>query len=97
MSNPSLPFGVSTEDLEGDLIRPGDALFGLVWINPERVSGAPCFFGTRVPIKNLFDSLRAGRSIDYFLDGYPGVTKEQVLRVLDLADRRLVAARGAAA
>src|SRR4051794_27893870 len=33
--------------LEGDKIQPGHPLFGLVWINPKRVSGAPCFYGTR--------------------------------------------------
>ncbi len=89
--------GVTQEDLEGDLVLPGNPLFGVVWINPARMSGTPCFFGTRVPVKHLFDYLRAGRTIDYFLDGFPGVTSEQVRTVLDLADKRLVGPLGAAA
>ena len=76
--------------LEGDKIQPAHPLFGLVWINPKRVSGAPCFYGTRVPLKNLFDSLAAGQSLDEFLDGFDGVTREQALAVLDLAGEDLL-------
>jgi uncharacterized protein (DUF433 family) len=71
--------------LEGDKIQPGHPLFGLIWINPARVSGTPCFYGTRVPIKNLFDSLAAGETLDEFLDGFEGVNREQAIAVLDLA------------
>ena len=71
--------------LEGDKIQPEHPLFGLIWINPKRVSGAPCFFGTRVPIKNLFDSVAAGETVDEFLEGFEGVTREQALAVLELA------------
>jgi uncharacterized protein (DUF433 family) len=77
--------------LEGDLVQPGHPLFGLIWINPKRVSGAPCFYGTRVPIKALFDSIEAGETLDEFLDGFEGVTREQVTAVLDLAGRGLLA------
>lgn len=76
--------------LEGDKIQPGHPLFGLVWINPSRVSGTPCFYGTRVPLKNLFDSLRAGETLDEFLDGFEGVTREQALAALDLAGEDLL-------
>jgi uncharacterized protein (DUF433 family) len=76
--------------LEGDKIQPGHALFGLVWINPKRVSGAPCFYGTRVPLKNLFDSLAAGETMEEFLDGFEGVTREQARAVLDLAGADLL-------
>ena len=34
----------------------------LIWTDPERMSGAPCFYGTRVPIKHLFDYLEDGQS-----------------------------------
>jgi uncharacterized protein (DUF433 family) len=71
--------------LEGDKIQPGHALYGLIWINPARVSGTPSFFGTRVPIKNLFDSLAAGETVEEFLDGFEGVSEEQVKAVLSLA------------
>lgn len=79
------------EAMRGDKIQPGHPLFGLVWINPERVSGAPCFYGTRVPLKNLFDSLAAGETLDEFLDGYEGVTREQAQAVIDLAGGGLLA------
>jgi uncharacterized protein (DUF433 family) len=71
--------------LKGDRIQTGHPLFGLIWINPKRVSGAPCFYGTRVPIKNLFDSLAAGETLEEFLEGYDGVSREQALAVLELA------------
>ncbi len=55
---------VAPEHLVGDLIQSWHPLFGLVWINSERVSGTPCFYGTRVPIKTLFDSLAAGQTLE---------------------------------
>ncbi len=82
-SNPSRP--VLPEDLEGDAIRPGNPLFGTVWINPNRMSGSPCFYGSRVPVKHLFDYLRAGHTIAEFLDDFPGVTRQQAEAVLDRA------------
>ena len=76
--------------LAGDKVQPGHPLFGLIWINPLRVSGAPCFYGTRVPVKNLFDSLAAGESLEEFLDGFEGVSREQALAVLNLAGNDLL-------
>jgi uncharacterized protein (DUF433 family) len=61
-----------------------------VWINRARVSGTPCFYGTRVPLKNLFDSLAAGETLDEFLDGFEGVSREQALAVLNLASDDLI-------
>ena len=63
---------------------------GLIWTDPERMSGAPCFDGTRVPIMNLFDCLAGGESLDEFLEGFPGVTREQAEAVLDLARKNLL-------
>ena len=82
---------VSAEDLAGDLIQPGHPLFGIIWINADRFSGAPCFYGTRVPIKNLFDYLEAGDPLSEFLDGFPGVTQEQAVAVLELSYQGLLA------
>ncbi len=76
---------LTPEDLEGDLIQPGHPLFGLVWINPERMSGAPCFSGTRVPIKSLFDYIEGGEPLDEFLEDFEGVSLEQAEAVLALA------------
>src|SRR5882724_4695129 len=76
---------LSPADVEGDWIQPGHPLYGIVWINPERMSGAPCFAGTRVPVKNLFDYLEGGEPLNEFLDGFPGVTRAQAVEVLRLA------------
>ncbi|HEV8605152.1 MAG TPA: DUF433 domain-containing protein [Tepidisphaeraceae bacterium] len=82
---------VAPEALAGDLVPPGSELFGIIWINPQRLSGEPCFYGTRVPIKNLFDSLAAGESLEQFLDDFEGVGREQAEAVLDLAGTHLLA------
>lgn len=70
------------------LVPPTDPV---IWINPGRVSGAPCFFGTRVPVKTLFDYLEAGDPLSEFLHQYPGVSREHAVAVLQMASRRLVA------
>ena len=49
------------------------------------MSGTPIFVGTRVPIKNLFDYLTGGHSLDEFLDDFPGVSREQAIRTIDMA------------
>ena len=56
-------------------------------IDPEILGGTPVFFGTRVPIKNLFDYLESGDSIEDFLEDFEGVTKKQVLSVLNISQR----------
>ena len=56
-----------------------------IWVNSRRVSGAPCFRGTRVPLQSLFDLIEGGETIDQFLELYPSVTRQQVLAVLDFA------------
>lgn len=58
----------------------------LITISPDIQSGVPVFAGTRVPVKNLFDYLRGGDSIDEFLNDFPSVQKEQVLKLLSLAE-----------
>ena len=63
---------------------------GVIWIHPERVSGAPCFINTRVPIKNLFDYLAGGETLEEFLEGFPPVTREQAEKVLELAGTSLI-------
>jgi uncharacterized protein (DUF433 family) len=60
-----------------------------IWTDPEIMGGKPCFAGTRVPLKNLFDFLAHGRSIDEFLRQFPSVSREQALEVLRLANERL--------
>jgi uncharacterized protein (DUF433 family) len=63
----------------------------LVVIDPEIQSDEPVFAGTRVLIKNLFDYLQAGDSLDFFLDQFPSVSRELAVAVLKQA-RALVSA-----
>lgn len=59
-------------------------------VNPEKMSGAPCFKGTRVPVTHLFDYLEAGDSLGDFLTDFPTVTREQALGVLEMMRERLL-------
>ena len=59
----------------------------VIEINPEKVSGTPVFAGTRVPIKNLFDYLEGGETLENFLEGFPPVTREQAVAVLEMAGK----------
>lgn len=58
----------------------------VVTISPDIQSGTPVFTGTRVPIKNLFDYLKGGDTIEEFLEDFPSVKKSQVLKLLGLAE-----------
>jgi len=58
--------------------------------SPEIMGGTPVFTGTRVPVQTLLDYLKAGESINDFLDGFPTVTREQVISFLDEAERQFV-------
>jgi uncharacterized protein (DUF433 family) len=64
----------------------------VVKIDPEIMSGAPCFAETRVPIQNLIDYLEGGDSIEDFLEGFPTVSREQVVAFLEEAKDRVLAA-----
>lgn len=59
----------------------------VIHIDPEILGGTPVFYGTRVPIKNLFDYLEARDSIEVFLEDFDGVQREQVLKVLLISQR----------
>jgi uncharacterized protein (DUF433 family) len=80
---------LTAEDIAGDLIQPGNPLFGIVWVNRERMSGIPCFAGTRVPIQSLFEHLEAGDSLNTFLDDFPPVTHAQAVALLEISRSRL--------
>ncbi len=58
-----------------------------IWVDPERLSGAPCFTGTRVPVNSLFNNLESGFSLDESLDCFPDVTREQAVAVLEYAHK----------
>jgi len=57
----------------------------IVSCDPSIMGGATVFPGTRVPVQTLLDYLEAGESIDDFLEGFPSVTREQVIAFLEKA------------
>jgi uncharacterized protein (DUF433 family) len=61
----------------------------VVSTDPSLMHGAPCFRGTRVPVRLLLDDLKSGYTVQQFLSGCPSVTREQVERYLELV-RNLV-------
>ena len=62
--------------------------------DPRKVSGAWVFAGTRVPVSALFENLRAGASIEQFLDWFQGVERWHVESVLDHEVKALASAGG---
>ena len=66
------------------------ALDRAVWVDPARMSGAPCFRNTRVPVQSLIDFLEGGETITEFLTLYPPISRERVMAVLDFANQELI-------
>jgi uncharacterized protein (DUF433 family) len=64
--------------------------FSIISASPEIMGGTPVFAGTRVPAQTLLDYLKAGESIDDFLDGFPTVTREQVIALLEEAGKQVI-------
>ncbi|MFN0010227.1 MAG: DUF433 domain-containing protein [Phycisphaerales bacterium] len=85
-----MPLGFRPGRPAGELIPPDSVLAPFISVDPARVSGEPCFKGTRVPVKILFDHLRAGDPMSEFLEGFPPVTAEQATAVIDLASMGLL-------
>jgi uncharacterized protein (DUF433 family) len=63
----------------------------VVNVDPERMSGAPCFTGTRVPISHLFEFLEGGETVDEFLRQFPSVARAQAMAALELSKESLLA------
>jgi len=63
----------------------------VVKIDPEIMSGAPCFAGTRVPVQNLIDYFEGGDSIDELLEDFPTVSRQQVISFLEEAKESVLA------
>jgi uncharacterized protein (DUF433 family) len=53
--------------------------------DPGILAGTPIFLGTRVPIKNLFDYLKAGDTVEEFLAEFPSVSREQAIAMIEIA------------
>lgn len=58
------------------------------------MGGTPVFAGTRVPVENLLDYLEGGESIDDFLEGFPSVTRDQVITFLEETKAHVLAEVG---
>ena len=66
----------------------------VIVMDPEIMSGTPCFCGTRVPFKNLIDYLEGGHSLGEFLRQFPSVTHEMAVQALEEAKDSLLARIG---
>lgn len=62
----------------------------LITIDKEILSGTPVISGTRVPVKNLFDYLETGESLETFLLDFPSVKKERAIALLVAAQKLLM-------
>jgi len=61
----------------------------IVTSSKDVMGGTPVFAGTRVPIQTLIDYLTAGETIDDFLEGFPTVSREQVIAFLEEAEKHM--------
>jgi uncharacterized protein (DUF433 family) len=62
----------------------------IVTASPDVMGGTPVFARTRVPVQTLLDYLKGGETIDDFLEGFPTVTREQVIAFLEEAEEQIV-------
>lgn len=67
-------------------MQPQKEISKFIVISPDILGGTPVFKNTRVPVKNLFDYLKAGDSLYEFLENFPSVDKKIALQVLNLAE-----------
>ena len=63
----------------------------IVWVDAERLSGTPCFKGTRVPVQALIDHIEGNSALEDFLAGFPSVSREQAIQFIELAKDNLLA------
>lgn len=70
-------------DLSTELVPQSDLRSSFISIDPERLGGAPCFVGTRVPVKYLWEYLVKGKTLDEFLDDFDGVPRHEAIAALE--------------
>jgi uncharacterized protein (DUF433 family) len=63
----------------------------IITSSPDVLGGTPVFANTRVPIQTFIEYLEGGQTIDDFLEGFPTVSREQVIAVLEEAKTRILA------
>jgi len=66
-------------------LRDNRSMLEPITRDPEVMHGTPVFRGTRVPVKTLFEYLENGESLDDFLEGFPTVSRELAVQVLEEA------------
>jgi uncharacterized protein (DUF433 family) len=66
-----------------------EAAGGLVVSDERILGGTPVFRDTRLPVSSLFEYLSAGLSLDYFLETFPSVSREQAIGVLRYGQHRI--------
>jgi uncharacterized protein (DUF433 family) len=71
------------------------SLAELVNRDPEIMSGALVFRGTRVTVETLFENLADGMTVDEILDDFPTLDRDDVLAVLSLTSAAIAAAKAA--
>ncbi len=81
---------VIERDLSTELVPRHDTRAAFVSIDTERLGGTPCFAGTRVPVRYLWEYLVKGKSLEQFLDDFEGVPREETLVALWSAYERLL-------
>lgn len=62
---------------------------GLVESNPSVLGGTPVFRGTKLPVATLFDYLADGLTVQFFIENYPLITRDQALAVVDYGWERI--------
>lgn len=73
----------------GGMCEAEMSVANVIEIDPEKLGGSPVFNGTRVPIRNFFDYLEGGDTIEIFLVDFPTVEREQVMELFALIKEQL--------
>ncbi len=63
----------------------------LIYKGHDVMSGTPVFYGTRVPVQTLIDYITTGDTIETFIEDFPTVSREQVVRFLEEAGHFMIA------
>ncbi len=58
------------------------------------LGGIPVFTGTRVPVDTLIAHIKAGDSLEKFLDDFPSVSRDQAIAFLELAQELVIQEAG---
>jgi uncharacterized protein (DUF433 family) len=64
----------------------------LITVSPDWLGGEPCFTGRRVAVKALFDYLKAGHTLEEFLDDFPSISRAHAIAVIEAANKAVAVA-----